>query len=181
MSDPTERFTVLYEDHWRAVYAYLVRRGCPRDDAADLVSDTFTTAWTRLGTVPSGRYQRSWLLATAKHHLANFRRKLSPSSEEPSIDGIGGMLGNPAEAFASYESQQQIWRALSSLPEMDRELVTLIAWDGLTPAQASCVLGVSRAAGRVRLHRARKKLATELGSDFAINKQAVLSPAGAPL
>lgn len=178
MSDPTERFNALYQGHWRAVYAYLIRRGCPRDDAADLVSDTFTTAWTRLNAVPSGRYQRSWLLATAKNHFANFQRKCSRSLEESSPDDLGGVLGNPADAFASYESQQQIWRALLSLPETDRELVTLIAWDGLSPAQASRVLGISRAAGRVRLHRVRKKLSAQLGSESTPNKP-IPSPAGA--
>ena len=49
-------------------------------------------------------------------------------------------------------------KALQRLNDTDRDLVTLIAWDGLTVAEASAVLGLSPAAARSRLSRARSKL-----------------------
>ena len=52
--------------------------------------------------------------------------------------------------------------ALHQLPEVDRELVTLVAWDGLSPAEAATVLGLGAATVRVRLHRARKRLRASL-------------------
>ena len=52
--------------------------------------------------------------------------------------------------------------ALGRLPANDREAITLIAWDGLRPAEAATVLGQSPAAFRVRLHRAKRRLRREL-------------------
>jgi RNA polymerase sigma-70 factor (ECF subfamily) len=42
---------------------------------------------------------------------------------------------------------------------VDRELITLTTWEGLTPAEAACVVGITAGTARVRLHRARARLA----------------------
>ncbi|RFU38840.1 sigma-70 family RNA polymerase sigma factor, partial [Actinomadura logoneensis] len=52
--------------------------------------------------------------------------------------------------------------ALRSLPEADRELLTLVGWEGLGHAELATVLGCSRNAVRVRLHRARRRFARAL-------------------
>jgi RNA polymerase sigma-70 factor (ECF subfamily) len=56
-------------------------------------------------------------------------------------------------------------RALAQLPDRDRELLMLVAWEGLEPAQLARVLGVSRGTANVRLHRARRRLAAALAAD----------------
>jgi RNA polymerase sigma-70 factor (ECF subfamily) len=53
-------------------------------------------------------------------------------------------------------------RAFERLRPEERELLALVAWEGLTPAEASQVLGCSSNAARIRLYRARRKLAREL-------------------
>ena len=121
------RFTALYEDHWRAVYAYLVRRGLGPEDAADLVSITVSRNASLL----------------------------------PEPMGVTC----PSEVVVGFFEERRIWNAISGLPEADRELITLVVWDDLTPAQASLVLGISRSAGRVRLYRARKRLAELLAKE----------------
>jgi DNA-directed RNA polymerase specialized sigma24 family protein len=50
----------------------------------------------------------------------------------------------------------------SALGEQDREVLRLVAWDGLSSAQAGEVLGCSAGAARHRLHRARRRLAAEM-------------------
>ena len=55
--------------------------------------------------------------------------------------------------------------ALARLSEPDRELLLLIAWDGLSPAEAATVLAVKPATARVRLSRARRRLTQELGRE----------------
>jgi RNA polymerase sigma-70 factor (ECF subfamily) len=54
--------------------------------------------------------------------------------------------------------------ALARLRPMDRELLMLVAWDGLDTPQAAHVLGISPAMFSVRIHRARKRLMKELDS-----------------
>jgi DNA-directed RNA polymerase specialized sigma24 family protein len=53
--------------------------------------------------------------------------------------------------------------ALTSLSQRDQEVLRLVAWDGLTPAQLATALGCSPVAARARLHRARGRLARRLG------------------
>ena len=54
--------------------------------------------------------------------------------------------------------RQTLIRALGTLSTDDREALLIIAWDGLTAAQAAQVMGCSTATFNVRLHRARKRL-----------------------
>jgi RNA polymerase sigma-70 factor (ECF subfamily) len=54
--------------------------------------------------------------------------------------------------------------ALARLSELDREAITLVAWEGLTPNEAAVVVGRSPVAFRVRLHRAKRRLRQEIDS-----------------
>jgi RNA polymerase sigma-70 factor (ECF subfamily) len=60
-----------------------------------------------------------------------------------------------------------VLRALATLPEKDREVLILTAWEELTPHEAAAVVGVTPAAIRVRLHRARKRLRSALDAAMA--------------
>ncbi len=51
--------------------------------------------------------------------------------------------------------------AIADLAEVDRDLLTLALWEGLTVAEASDAVGLEAGAGRVRLHRARQRLAQD--------------------
>ena len=60
----------------------------------------------------------------------------------------------------------RVLRALARLNERDREALTLVAWDGLTPAQAAAVLGEPSVRFRQRLHRAGRRLRAQLGAEL---------------
>jgi DNA-directed RNA polymerase specialized sigma24 family protein len=70
---------------------------------------------------------------------------------------------------------REIRAALDGLPAADKELLLLVAWDGLSPAQAGSVLGLKPVAARSRLHRARSRLAERLDID---PRQQSRSPTG---
>ena len=55
-----------------------------------------------------------------------------------------------------------VLRALDSLQPDDQEILRLAAWEELTSAQIAEVLGCSRGAAKVRLHRARQRLTAAL-------------------
>jgi RNA polymerase sigma factor (sigma-70 family) len=149
-----DRFERLYRDHHPAVRAYLLRRAEP-ELAQDALSETFLAAWRRLDEVPGDPLP--WLLATARRTLANQRR---------SVRRLGGLRermagretaesADPAEQIADAEL---VRRALTTLSDADREVLMLVAWEGLDTARAAQVAGCSRATFAVRLHRARKRL-----------------------
>jgi RNA polymerase sigma-70 factor (ECF subfamily) len=66
--------------------------------------------------------------------------------------------------------------ALARLGDADRELLTLVAWHGLSPREAARVVGCSAATYFVRLHRARRRLeqAMAAGPAPAVRHQIVL-------
>jgi hypothetical protein len=68
-----DRFQALYEANYHRVLGYALRRA-DRDDAADVVAETFLVAWRRLDDVPSGEVARLWLYGTARRVLANQQR-----------------------------------------------------------------------------------------------------------
>jgi RNA polymerase sigma-70 factor (ECF subfamily) len=152
--DPSTRAQALFEAHWRSVLAY-ARRRASYATADEVLSDVFMAAWRRLDDIPADALP--WLLACARGSLANHRRaqrrrlrlvaRLRPTvSDEPPIRLRDGRLTD----------------ALARLGARDREALLLAAWEGLTAEQAAAVLGCSAQAFRVRLHRARKRLAQAL-------------------
>ncbi len=68
------RFRQLYEEHYRAVQAYAVRRVDAGADVADTVAEVFTTAWRRLADIPPSPADRLWLYGVARRVLAGQHR-----------------------------------------------------------------------------------------------------------
>lgn len=156
-----ERFTELMHRHGRAVLAYLARRVDPPHDAADLMAEVFVVAWRRLDAIPPDPGEaRAWLLGTARRTAANHRRG------SVRHDRLATRLRDQFEVEAQGTPPgrgHDVRAALQRLDAQDRELMTLIAWDDLTSAQAGAVLGLSPSAVRKRLQRARARLRAELG------------------
>jgi RNA polymerase sigma factor (sigma-70 family) len=154
------RFDELYEANQQAILGYLLRRTESTEDAADVFAETFLTAWRRLDDLPPGPQARLWLYGTARRVLANYRRgtrrRLALADRLRADLEISFLSAEPAGELAAISA------AFRRLPEPDRELLALVAWEGLDPGQIAAVLDCSRNAARIRLHRARRRLAVEL-------------------
>jgi RNA polymerase sigma-70 factor (ECF subfamily) len=152
-----ERFQALYAEHHARVYAYAVSR-VGRQLADEVVSEVFLVAWRRLGDVPTQALP--WLLTVARNTACS---QFRVSARQRSISAelrawvTDAELSEPDVADAVSE-RLCVLTALATLPETDRELLTLVAWHGLKPNEAAQVVGCSRAAYFVRLHRARRRL-----------------------
>lgn len=161
---PDDRFEALYAAHAGAVLTYSRRRATAAD-ADDVLAEVFLVAWRRLAEVPSS-HERVWLLGVARRVLANQRRARARQG------AVRDRLASDAESISAATSppfpaagETRLGRALARLSESDRELLLLLAWEGLTNVEAAQVLGIASRALRVRLHRARRRLATELARD----------------
>ncbi|NUW37419.1 RNA polymerase sigma factor [Nonomuraea sp. SMC257] len=159
--EPRRRFEQIYTEHYAAVAAYVRRRADSPDDIADLLSETFTTAWRRLGEVPAGDRALFWLYGVARRTLANHRRG------ETRRTALTRRLGEELATWAGSPADRAPRAARAAflrLSDDDRELLALAGWEGLGSAEIAKVLGCSRIAARQRLHRARKRLAAELAA-----------------
>ncbi|GGK70517.1 DNA-directed RNA polymerase sigma-70 factor [Planomonospora parontospora subsp. parontospora] len=168
--DPQRRFEEIYTAHYPDLLAYVRRRTHSPDDAADALAETFTTAWRRLDDVPEGHAARLWLYGTARRVLANGRRAADRRTElavrlraELAVWAERADTAGPSENTAGHDPDG-VREAFRRLSAGDRELLALVSWEGLDPGEISTVLGCSRGAVRLRLHRARKRLARELES-----------------
>lgn len=153
-SDEAER---RFEDvfrHLDRVAAYARRRGA--SDPDDIAAEAMTIAWRRLADVPPDD-PLPWILGVARN-LVRARRRASTRTTV----GLEGLPEVAARDQSEFGLDPELANALRALPEVDREALLLIAWEGLGPAQAAASLGISGVAFRVRLHRARRRCAALL-------------------
>jgi RNA polymerase sigma-70 factor (ECF subfamily) len=152
-ADPRGRFEALFRQNADTVLAYATRRSDP-DTAQEVVAETFAVAWRRLDVVPDPAI--AWLLGVARKVLANERRSRS-RADALTLRLVRGSGAAAEDAAEVVDARLSVQAALDGLPPADREVLELLAWEGLSAAQAADVLGCSRAAIAVRLHRARRR------------------------
>jgi RNA polymerase sigma-70 factor, ECF subfamily len=159
---PADRFRRLFADTERELVAYVVRRVERPEDAADVVAETFLVAWRRLNDVPAGDEARLWLYGVARRQLANQRRGQLRRSRL--ADRLRAELPASVAAVAAPEDNRvaAVRAALARLDEEDREILRLSSWEGLAPAEIAAVMGVPGVTVRSRLHRARKRLRSQV-------------------
>ncbi len=162
--DPESRLTSLFAEHHGTVLAYATRR-VGASAAPDIAAETFAVAWRRVDDIPAGA-ALPWLLATARNILlASVRADRRRGDREARAhDRSAGPGPHEADHAVRAAELDVVLRALDRLPEPDRELLLLVAWDGLPLNQAAVVLGCSAGAVRVRWLRARRRFADALGA-----------------
>ena len=155
-----ERFDRLFDEHFRALLGYALRRVEEPADAADVAAETLLVAWRRLEEVPGGEEARPWLIGVARRVLANQRRgeRRRDALSERLRDVVAAM---PAPAPPDDDAEL-VREAMSRLRRGDREVLALVCWEGLDPSQAAAALGIPPATARTRLHRARARMRKEL-------------------
>ncbi|MCK0118445.1 RNA polymerase sigma-70 factor (ECF subfamily) [Isoptericola sp. CG 20/1183] len=153
-AEAQERLTGLWVDHHEQVTRFVARRVAP-ELVDDVVSEAFLVAWRRLDDVPAD--PRPWLFGVARNVLATHLRThgrwraLTVRIEQqptPTQEGTDDVAADRADL-------RQAWELLS---DGDREVIALVAWDGLTTVEAARVLGCRPTTFSVRLTRARKRL-----------------------
>jgi RNA polymerase sigma factor (sigma-70 family) len=149
-------FEALFVEHWPAVHAYARRRVTTAEDAHDVAAEAFAVAWRRLPDVPPD-HALPWLYRTAANVLSNRNRG------DRRRDRLTAKLaGQPSSAVSDpgdvAADDEIIVAAFDSLAEADREVLRLVAWEGLANAEIAAVLGVSDNAAALRVSRARQRL-----------------------
>src|SRR5438067_11196288 len=117
-------------------------------------------AWRRRREIPARVLP--WLLGVTRRALADQRRSIRRRLglvDRVVLHRVEPPAGDPADEVTE---RAVVLAALGELPPRDRELLELIAWDGLCSADAAVVVGCSEGAFAVRLSRARRRLADAL-------------------
>jgi RNA polymerase sigma factor (sigma-70 family) len=166
-ADP-EAAALLYRRHSAAVYRYLARRAGPAV-AEDLLADVFVTA------IEAGERARPhvsgsalpWLYGIAgnllrRHFTAARRRKAETSA---AADAVTTLDWDAVDARLDAAARRQDLAAvLGELTDGERELLLLVAWEGLSPAEAAEALDLTPSVVRSRLYRARNRAQSALNA-----------------
>jgi len=160
-----DSFAVLFRRYVSPITLYGVRRCSDPDDVADLVAETFLVALQASGRyIPETDTALPWLFGIARRVLAKQRRRKAgtrrllvkatntllhfTASEEDSI----------AAAIDAARQAPLLEAGLASLSSSEREVLELVAYDGLSPSEVATMLNLSPNAARLRLSRARRHL-----------------------
>ncbi len=143
------------------LFAFAYRAVRQREEAEDLVQDTWISA---LKTVPSfeGRSSlRTWLVSILRRRIADRFRRERPS-EQLEEEKVAWEQSPPEDRLDAYEAADIASRAMTELSELERTAVTLCDVQDLDRDEASTRMGVTRGHLRVLLHRGRHKLEAAL-------------------
>lgn len=172
-----QHFRDVYEECHPRVLAYATSL-VGRQVGEDITSETFTVAWRRVRDIPHPALP--WLLGVARNLVRELRRRDAHqyllAAEEARRISSGARTGT-GDVAAQVTDRHDALQALASLPEADRELLTLIAWHGLSAKEAAQVLDCTTATLTVRLFRARRRL--EKALDAAPPAEPVAEPPSA--
>lgn len=162
---------IVYRRNVARVTAFAVRRAANPEEAADLVASVFVEAMAS-----AARFDRRrgaalpWLLGIAAHqHAGTVRRRVR---EQKAVQRLAGrdLLDRDdyqrlRERIDAERVAPRLREALQALPPGEREMLDLVAIDGLTPQEAAEALGLRPVTARMRLSRGRAKLRRALGAD----------------
>jgi RNA polymerase sigma-70 factor (ECF subfamily) len=155
-----QRFSAAFLELSPRIYSF-ARRQCDQVSAQDVTAETFLVAWRRVDQMPDPPLP--WLFGIARNVLRNQVR--ATIRRDRLVEAITtapdtSRLGRAADA--DLLERLRLAEALTLLTDRERESLLLVAWDGLTPAQAATVTGCSANTFARRLSRARARLAAAL-------------------
>ncbi|HEC10641.1 MAG TPA: RNA polymerase sigma factor, partial [Acidimicrobiales bacterium] len=153
-----------------SVWRFLRRLGGP-DAADDLAGEVFCVALDRLGSYDPGRgSERAWLYGIAVN--LNRGRARSGRSRRRAVERLAGARLQPGLDPAAHViereqrrvTRERVREAVASLPDEQREVLVLSAWEELPYAEIATVLDIPVGTVRSRLSRARATLRQSLQS-----------------
>jgi RNA polymerase sigma-70 factor, ECF subfamily len=145
----------VYDRYASDVYRFALYLSGNRAQAEDIASETFARAWVtrdqiRVGTV------KAYLLMIARNLYRDGQRRDWRARElDP---GLPDPTPGPEKAAGDRDALRRVLDALAQLPEADRAALLLSAQEGLTSEEIAATLGLSVAAVKVKIHRARLRL-----------------------
>ena len=153
-------FALLVRRYQRPVYAYLARRVGP-PVAEDLLAEVWIAAFRgRASFDPRFESARPWLFTIARNVLrAHWGQRHQPMGL--TADVLSDPWPEVDERLAAADIAEGLRVAVRALPAEQREVLLLVAWEGLTPSEVATVLDLPSGTVRSHLHRARRALAEQ--------------------
>ena len=182
VADRRQRFEREAMAHLDALYAFALKLSKSRDDAEDLVGDTMLRAFDRWDQYNLGTNIRAWLFTILYHVFVSRKRRIdarevhAPDDSEgwSAFEAVGEI--DPEGRFYDSFLDDEVTRAIDSLPEEYRSAVVLSDLHELRYAEIAEILGVPEGTVKSRLFRGRRLLQKKL-VDYAVDMNYIKRPA----
>jgi RNA polymerase sigma-70 factor (ECF subfamily) len=152
-------FARFYNEHAPRVYMLALRLSGDGNDAAEVLSETFVSAWRALPRFRGDSSTHTWLHTIAVRGWRNIQRRRRRGRPMLALDetayGIAAQYDEPGQRL-------DLEKAVAALPEGAREVLILFAIEGYSHAEIARMLGISVGTAKSQLHRARRILLERL-------------------
>ena len=147
----------IYQQHAQTVYRFLLAHSKDPDLAEELTQETFYQAIRSIHRFDGTCKLSVWLCQIAKHlwyqHLRKQKREAPMPEEPPEIS-----LPSAEEGLLEQEGRLELLKQIHALPELQREVVYLRAFGGLSFREIGDVLGKTETWARVTFYRGKEQL-----------------------
>jgi len=161
-----DAFDEIVDRHAAAVFR--LTRSLTRDGftAEDAMQEAFLAVWQHAGDFRGETSPKVWMMTIARNsaHRTHRRRSGEPSELEP-LEELGlnaGWSAGDSDLVDALEKRERVERGFRGLDLDDREILILRDAEGLSGAEVASILGLSSAAMKSRLHRARLRFMANL-------------------
>jgi RNA polymerase sigma factor (sigma-70 family) len=161
-------FRIIFERYSPLLMRAMLRELYVREEANDLVQQTFLQLHRARADFDSDQKLKPWLFTIAMNLKREYfrRKKRRPERSfdaetmvEPAVEALGA---------AQVEARRTLARVLVDLPPDQREVIELHWFDGLEFPEVAQVVGASVSAVKVRAHRGYVRLRQALGEEAAL-------------
>jgi RNA polymerase sigma-70 factor, ECF subfamily len=150
--------------HMRRAFSIAYRILEHREDAEDVVQDSFLRALERFDTLERSRPFHPWFYRIVVNQALNFRRSRSRRATEALPATLTADTVSPASATEQSALRERLRRALHELPQRQRTIIQLADMEGFNSTEIAGILDISSGTVRWHLHEARRALRTVLGA-----------------
>src|SRR6185436_372995 len=152
-------FLAAFDEHADALFRHCLIRIRDREQAKDIVAETYTKTWTYISEGKKVEHLRAFLYRVANNLIVDMSRRKRSSSLDAMIDDDGfEVLDESIRDPGDIPDARRAVELLKSIDSIYRQVITMRFMDGLTPKEIAQILDVSENVVSVRLHRGMEKL-----------------------
>ena len=156
-----DRYNVLVQKYQDYTFTLALRILKNREEAEEAAHDAFVKAFHALKNFNRAAKFSTWLFRIVFNTAISYQRKQKSYTQD--IESVQYTLaGEDTAAMENEDRKRFVQRALQQLSALDNTIITLFYFEDLSLEEISDITGIKSNAVKVRLFRARKKLADEL-------------------
>ena len=168
----TEAFRKLVDAYRHFAYTLAVRITKNEEDAEEVTQDAFVKAYKSLAGFKGEAKFSTWFYKIVVNLAMTKIRRRKPAHQN--IDDIQVNIADDNEASRKADRTYYVEKAISTLPEDEAAIVTLFYMEEQSLNDISEVLNLSLSNTKVKLFRARNKMAVVLKNELKENVYSLL-------